>query len=91
MTALPAALLFGVVPLGGIKKRVMAVLPARLLVPVTCVPRGGLALAELVEALNLVIRPFLGSKAGPNEGGSWPAAHIGCRHGCHERDASCGA
>ena len=32
--------LFGVIPPGGIEERVVAVLPARSLVPVTCLPRG---------------------------------------------------
>jgi hypothetical protein len=55
VTTLPSAPLFGVIPLAGIMERVVAVLPARLLVPVTCLPRGDRALAELVEALNVVI------------------------------------
>jgi hypothetical protein len=87
VTALPAALLFGVVPLGGIKKRVVAVLPARLLVPVTCLPRGGSCAGRARGGAERRDRPFLCWKAGPDGGGSWPAAHIGCRHERHAQDA----
>ena len=45
----------GDTPLGGIEERVLAVLPARSLVTVTCCRGGVLALAEIVAALNVGI------------------------------------
>lgn len=60
----------------------MAMLPARSLMTLACLPRGTVALAEFVATLKVVIcHSFARKPAGMADRAG--RTRVGCRHECH--------